>query len=195
MADWCKYCKGPYGFFSSYYTCSITGKEESLPNNYVESYCKNNGYNCPYYKKYGPSSGGCFITTITCEILNKQDDNSVMNNLRKFRDEVLQKDDKYYDILKEYDKVGPIIASKIIDDENKEKIASVIYEDGLVTISDLVDNEKYDLAVEKYYLMTLMLINYYRLKDYYNSLKDRNLDYDDFVPEKAGHGKILVKKE
>ena len=36
------------------------------------------------------SSGGCFITTVTCEILDKKDDDVVMNGLRKFRDEVLQ---------------------------------------------------------------------------------------------------------
>ena len=198
MADWCKYCKGPYGgglFSSLYYTCSITGNEENLTDSEVRNYCMRNAYDCSRYKQYGPSGGGCFITTVTCEILNKKDDEKVMNNLRMFRDNVLQENEKFHDVLKEYDTIGPIVADKLRNDENKEKISEILYEKVLTPISELVSNKEYDKAVEKYYLMTLLMINYYKLKHDYNSIKENDYNYDSFDPKKAGHGKKLILKE
>ena len=84
-------------WFSSDY-CNISGKSETIPSSY-DYYCKNGGYKCPWYEKeYG--SSGCFITTITYVIKSKKIMNPVMVSLRKFRDEILQKNDKYSNVSK-----------------------------------------------------------------------------------------------
>ena len=67
MADWCKHFELGSGWFSSDY-CNISGKRETMPSSY-QYYCKNGGYKCPWYEKEEGTSGGCFITTITCNIL------------------------------------------------------------------------------------------------------------------------------
>ncbi len=198
--SWCRHCIDRGGFFSTNYKCNVSGEEVDIPSSYINNYCKYDymASKCPYYQKEYGMPGGCFITTITCKILSKQDDDEVMQNLRKFRDNVLQENEEYHEVLKEYDTIGPQIAHKIENDENKEQIANVLYEKVLTPISKLVGNGENELAVEKYYQMTLLLINYYGLKHEYNSIKDNGYYYETFDVKKAGHGKkyeMELKKE
>ena len=146
-------------------------------------------------KENSNSSGGCFITTVTCEILDKKDDDKVMNGLRKFRDEVLQKDEKYAEILQNYDVIGPIIAENLMKDENKEKIAETVYEHVLTPIASLVEAGENDKAVEAYYQMTLLFINYYGMLRPYNYISEHDFGYKkvEFDQKTAGHG-IKSKK-
>ncbi len=157
--------------------------------------CNYNYGNSCSKKTNSNSSGGCFITTVTCKILNKQDDDDVMEGLRRFRNEVLQKDKRYEEILMNYDVVGPIIANNLLKDENKEKIAGTVYEHVLTPISRLVENGENDKAVEAYYQMTLMFINYYSLKRPYNYIAEDNFGFKkgEFDQKTAGHG-IKSKK-
>ena len=192
MANTCQYYNYDSGFFGMGNTCSVSGEKKAISENYYRSYCCND-YNmscCPIYKQYGPYvSSGCFITTVTCEILGNPDDSQVMNDLRRFRDEVLQKDEKYYEILKEYDVVGPELADCIRNDKDREMMAKGLYENALLPIRKLILNNEYDKAVEKYYIMTLMLVSYYGLKHEYNSAKDQDYGCQEFHPDMAGHGK------
>lgn len=194
--SWCKHCVDRSGWFSTNYKCNVSGEEVDIPSSYLENYCKYDymASKCPFYSQ-NYSTGGCFITTVTCNILNKADDNEVMNGLRKFRDEVLQKDEKYEEILKNYDVVGPIIATKLYNDENREKIAETIYEHVLTPISKMVKEEKNDEAVEAYYQMTLLFINYYGLKHPYNYIAEHDFGYQEgeFNQKTAGHGKKSKK--
>lgn len=145
--------------------------------------------------KKNTSSSNCFITTVTCKILNKQDDDEVMEGLRKFRDEVLQKDEKYEEILMNYDSVGPMIAERLLRDEDREKIAETVYEHVLTPISKMVKEDKNDEAVEAYYQMTLMFINYYGLLRPYNYIAEHDFGFKEgeFDQKTAGHG-IKSKK-
>lgn len=194
---WCSHCVDRGGWFSSCYKCNISGQEVDIPSSYLENYCKYDymASKCPFYQQYGQSSGGCFITTVTCDILDKKDDNEVMNGLRKFRDEVLQKDEKYEEILKSYDVVGPIIASKLLEDENREQIAETVYDHLLTPIAKLVETGLHDQAVEAYYQMTLLFINYYNIKHEYNETADNDFGFKtgEFDQSKAGHGKVAKK--
>lgn len=193
---WCSYCKDNGGFFTTNYICNLNG--EYIPNNYVDDYCKYDyrASNCPFYKKYGREQSSCFITTVTCSILGKEDNDLVMQKLRNFRNNVLQKNEEYYEILKLYDVIGPIIANKLINDSEKELFTPVLYS-ALSNITKLIDKEYYELAIEKYRVMTLLLINRYNLKHLFNYIVDNNFGYSDneFDPAIAGHGKVLKNEE
>jgi hypothetical protein len=192
MANWCQHCTG-----NGPYYCNIADNRNSKISDYmVKNYCMNNGYKCPTYEKNGSySGGGCFITTITCEILNKNDKDPVMQELRKFRDEVLQNDKEHEDLLKSYDVIGPMLARRISLDENKEKIANVLFDSVLEPISSYVKEEKNEEAIEAYYQMTLLLINYYGLKHPYNYISEHDFNYKqgEFDRKTAGHGKKIRK--
>ena len=190
MSKWCEYCKDNSGFFSSSYLCTISGEDKSIPYNYVNNYCMYdyNVYNCPNYKKYGPSSGGCFITTIVCDILNKEDSCKVMMTLRNFRDNVLQKDKKYFEILKNYDVIGPVIAKKILNEENKSQMAKVIYVYELLPVVKLINEKKYNEAISSYSIMTKRLMHHYNLDGMCDVV-----EYDVTDATKLGHGKLIKK--
>ena len=56
-------------------------------------------------------------------------------------------------------------------DKNKKEISSGLYQNALKNIHQSILQEDYDKAVEKYYIMTLMLIQYYHLNLSYNQIK------------------------
>lgn len=196
--SWCKHCVDRGSFFSTNYFCNISGEEVSIPNVYIEDYCKHDYMvsKCPFYQKYGQPSGGCFITTVICDILKKDDHDTVIDGLRKFRDEVLQIDKNQDEVLKEYDVIGPIIVEKILEDKNKEKIAETVYNHVLEPISKMITEGKKEEAIEAYNLMTLMFINYYGMKHEYNGIVDDNYGYNqgEFDQKRSGHGKKNTKK-
>ena len=152
-----------YTFRQNDYYCSKN-------SNYVNSdtyykYCRNYDYDdCPVYKR-NDSTSGCYLTTIVCSVLNKEDDNKVLNSLRNFRDHTLQKNKEYYDM------------------------SNYLYEKFLKPISKLIEEKKDIEAIERYKIMTLALINYYGIKKIYN-----NIDYNipNFNPKTSGHGKKLA---
>ena len=143
-----------------------------------------------YYRNKKGSSSGCFITTIVCDILGMEDNSSVLNTLRSFRDNVLQKDEKYKEVLYEYDTVGPIISRNLsvdfVDKEDKE-LPNAMLDYFILPTVELVNNKKYDEAVNKYIKMVNSLKDYYAIDDI-EIEKDKNYDY-----KKGGHGKVLVK--
>lgn len=191
---WCPYCAGD----CSPYTCKLTN--EYAPYSYVSNFCKN--YNkcgeCPNYKQYGPStsSGPCFITTVTCDILGKDDNDIVMQKLRSFRDNILQKNEEYHDILKMYDSIGPVIVENLVNDSEKEIITPKLYSI-LERITRLIDKCKNKHAVEKYRQMTLLLIHKYGLENEYDEMKNNGYGYtnDNFDPDSAGHGIRLINED
>lgn len=191
--SWCSYCKDGGGFFSSDYICSLNN--EYIPQSYLNDYCKYDYRvsNCPFYKENGPYiSSSCFITTVTCDILGKDDNDLVMQKLRNFRNNILQKNEEYYEILKLYDSIGPIIANNLINDPEKEIFTPLLYSI-LEKITKLIDKSDYESAIEKYIVMTLLLVNRYNLKHLFNNMIDDNYGYsdDNFDPIVAGHGMVL----
>lgn len=187
----CTYYCYKSGLFSGDYWCNK--KDERVDEGTYYQYCRNYDYtNCPIYKQTEVS--GCFITTVACQILGKEDHDPILDDFRNFRDNVLQKNEKYYEILKEYDIIGPKLAKCIFYDKDKTKIASGIYNTVLTKIHHLVSQKKYDEAVEKYYVMTLMLINYYSLKHEYNQIKETKFDDFLFIPNQSGHGRIKKRQ-
>ena len=183
------------GLFSGDYWCQK--KDCRVDSDTYYKYCRNYNYDaCPIYKQ-SQSSSPCFITTITCQILGKNDNDPLLNRFRSFRDNILQKNKQYEDALKEYDVIGPQIANCLINDQDREAMALGLFQHALLPIDTLIQQQEYDTAVEKYSLMTLMLINYYGLKHDYNQTKDKNYGYgqDEFEPTLAGHGYKRVRSK
>ena len=146
--------------------------------------------NCPIYKKYGPYiSGGCFITTIVCNTLGMEDNVSYLETLRSFRNNILQKNDEYKDILATYDVVGPIISCNLDHDKNRLQICKNLFDLGILNVCKFLENGEQDKAIELYTDMTNLLIQGYGITETYDCDYLNNMDMS-----KAGHGKRLVHK-
>lgn len=140
-----------------------------------------------HYRSRTSDGGGCFITTIVCDILGLPDDCEVMETLRSFRGEVLQKDERYRDILFEYDTLGPMIAKEIRNED--VGFAAALYNVFLKPITSLIKKNKNEEAIQNYKNMTHLLEDFYCI-----SLEDdipRDYDY-----QIGGHGvKKLTKNQ
>ena len=192
MADACRFYRYEGGFFTSGNTCSVTGKKEMVTEEYYKMYCRYdyNRRSCPLYKKYGPyESSTCFITTVVHNILGDSDSCKVLNDFRRFRDNVLQVTPKYYEGLIEYDSIGPKVAYSLANDSDAYDMAEMIYQLDLLKVHHYYLEGNYDDAYEWYCKMTRDLISYYGLENGYFLLKSDYVDYD-FNPKLAGHGKM-----
>lgn len=185
----CTYYSWKGGFFGDYW---CNKKDCRVDSDTYRKYCRDYNYDeCPIYKH--TESSGCFITTLACQILGKCDNHPVLNNLRNFRDNVLQQDKKYEEVLKQYDCIGPMIADALNNDKDKIMLSLDLYNYSILPISKAIDDKNYDKAITHYQYMTLYLVNYYGLKDEYNNIKDNNYNYETFNQETAGHGIKRVK--
>ena len=195
MADSCRFYSYEGGLFSSGDYCSVTGKKERVTSDYYNKYCKHdyNRRDCPLHKKYGPyeSSGACFITTVIHEILNNPDNCKVLNDFREFRKNVLKTNPRYFEGLKQYDNIGPLVAKNLKEDENAEKMAERIYKYHLLKVRKYYLEGNYDAAYTCYCQMTIALINWYGLEEEYEIIKAKDYGYTEnnqFNPEIAAHG-------
>ena len=141
------------------------------------------------YRKYSQEKSeyqsSCFITTIVCETLGFKDTTKVLNSLRKFRNDIMQKDKKYLPILAEYDIIGPIIASKIRNDKEKEILAVALFNSTLIKVSNFIENNEYLSAIILYKEMTEGLIEYYNINRKVSLEELNSIDIN-----KSGHGKV-----
>lgn len=190
---YCKHMEEVGGIFSSNFYCNISGKRENIPNSYW-SYCKNGGYGCPWYSNEYGTGGGCFVTTVTCGVLGKDDHDPVMDALRKFRDEVLQKSEEFDSVLKLYDKVGPTLACRLFHDKDRDEKAAKLYEK-LGEFAEAANKGEHTLAAKRYIMMTLRLVADYGMQKDYRALRDNNFGYQEgeFDRKVAGHGKKMAK--
>lgn len=160
------------------------------------------GY-CSWYKSYyypGDScthqnsretNSGCYITTIICDVLGYADDCMVLDKLRFFRNNVMQKDSKYASILLEYDTIGPDIAyfiRKEYEESSDREIWIQFYNFYLQPTANYIADGQFDNAVNRYKEMVTSLKDYFGLKDYNPIIS--NYDYTH-----GGHGKIKLLEE
>lgn len=140
---------------------------------------------CQNQKDNEKENGGCYITTIICNKLGYADNCSVMNSLRKFRDNIMQPNEKYHLLLAEYDLVGPIIANAIEQDQETEEILwQDIYNCYLTKTAQYTEEGKEEKAINKYTEMVTALKNYYSIYEDVTELpKHYNIS-------QSGHGKV-----
>ena len=177
----CTYYRWNGGTFGDYW---CDKKNTRVDSDTYYKYCRAYNYDeCPIYRN--TESSGCFITTIACSILKRKDNDKVLNNLRYLRDDILQKDPKYHNLLKDYDNIGPQIASCLEKDEKREEISLDLYNNILTPISNLIDKKEYNQACRAYYTMTLFFKDYYGLEYQPDNRKNINIKL-------LGHGKRKI---
>lgn len=177
-------CSSP--FDSSWYGCA---NEKGYCDFYHQYFYPDDS--CGHYKNrktYVPSP--CYITTVVCNILGYSDNCGLLNTLRNFRDNVMQKNIKYREMLYEYDTVGPIIAKKLEEEyKNCEDIDMIngLFNFFIQPTVAFISANKFDDAVSRYFEMTKSLEEYYSV--YPSDVIPNN--YDD---TKGGHGNFITKK-
>lgn len=136
------------------------------------------------YKMDNP--GGCYITTIMCEILGFKDDYKDLQVIRAFRDNVLQKNPSYISILMEYDVIGPVISNYLKNDLNAVNIARTFVRTHIAPVVVFIEAGHFDLAIAKYVEMVNILKNMYGI-----NMEANVADYD---YSRGGHGYVLTKE-
>lgn len=135
------------------------------------------------------TSSGCYITTMLCNILMISDDYLHLNEMRNFRNKTLQKDDKYKELLVEYDIIGPKIAEFLSKDPLKEKLAIQLFFKYIVPIIKAIKSQNNDEAVNLYVAMTNFLKDLYGL----NGVSISKMEIDAADINKSGHGSYQKK--
>lgn len=192
----CTYLDINYGHNSGKFWCGKKCERHYATDPECGSFCR------AYSRDYGTisnaidisksytSGGGCYLTTMLCNILNLPDNNIYLETIRGFRKNILQKNEKYKSLLVEYDVVGPVIANTLANDPLKETIAKVYLTNFIIPITGFINSKEYDRAVDKYYQMTNNLKTFYGLNNYNVSVEQiNNADI-----ENSGHGKYIQKK-
>lgn len=156
--DYCDYSRGSY----PNYWCALTGKVVEWVT-YKKS-CENKGNGCEHL--------GYYISTAAGIALKKDYYDSVLDSIRFLKDEYLEKDEKYADLLSMYDFIGPVVAKKMNEDENKVETATKVYSI-LGRISKLVEKEEIDKATNYYSQMVGVLINKYDLGEFYEETNNK----------------------
>ncbi len=163
MAIWCRNCKGSY----PNYWCANTNNYISSKR--VEEYCKYDGV---WYKDGKTKCTDYYVSTITGIILKKEKNDDVLDSIKVLREEYLEKDENYSDLLEMYDYIGPVVASKLDEDKNKVETATKVYKI-LARISKLVEKEEIDKATGYYSQMVGVLIKKYDLGEFYEETNKR----------------------
>ena len=156
--------------------CRAYGRSSNVSRSY-EQYSKDNEGDPHYY-----------LTTIVCNILKIDNDNPFLNYLRNFRDNTLQKNEKYKAILAEYDIVGPKIAKSLSKDPLRYQIAANALYKYIKPIIKLIKEDKIDEAVSMYIEMTNKLKEFYNITINVSIEEINNADIT-----RSGHG-IYMKK-
>ena len=112
-----------------------------------------------------PSSTGCYLTTIVCEVLGFEDSCRELDTLRSFRENVMKRDEKYHTLLCEYDAVGPLIAEQIRNSLKPKDFCQFLYQSYIVDVVSAVEEGKSDLAVMIYSYMVGKLKNLFGLEE------------------------------
>lgn len=106
----------------------------------------------------------CYIVTKVESILKINENNPILTNNQELRLSVMDHDVNYYDFIEDYDNFGPTLASDLENDSNKEYVASYVYDNCLVPVSKLLEEEKLNEAAALYMNMFYGLAAYYNIK-------------------------------
>ena len=108
------------------------------------------------------SGGGCYLTTLTCNILGYSDNGSILNTMRRFRDDVMSKSSKYKELLEEYDLLGPKLVMCIEADSKKQALAMQMKSMYILPVYESLKRKDYEKAVAEYKEMVLYLKKHYK---------------------------------
>lgn len=152
----CPYYTWKNNFFSGDYYC--TAKDESVPTDTYQKFCKNYDYSdCPIYKRVHGSSGGCYLTSACIIAKNLPDNCYELETLRHFRDHWLMEQENGIQLIADYYAKAPKIVSAINEDPNKISIYNQIYSNLILPCLRYIENNQFEEAKELYQATTLNL--------------------------------------
>lgn len=139
-------------------------------------YCKGPCYTeCPIYKKSYDSD--CFLATIFSKLeLSNDISDSILENFKNFRRNILEKDFKYRDLLVYHDRISPFIADAIRNtniDTIDEFLREIIFNSYLIPINEYIVSGQVDKAISYYEKMRELLIVNFSLNKEYASMQYR----------------------
>ena len=139
-------------------------------------------------------SGGCYLTTAMCNILNYPDDNYFLQTLRTFRDTKLKTNVNHYPLLLTYDIIGPQIAKNLLEDENREIIAKTLLTNHISKAVTAIENNKDNEAIRIYTVMTLSLAERYNINMNILNINPDSINLDQIDVNTLGHGRTRIKE-
>lgn len=195
LEDFCAACTYMGESADSYgkYYCDRKGERHLACDpkcyNFCEAYRRSDSARKNMYENSrNHSSGGCYLTTAMCNILDYTDNNYYLQTLRKFRDTVLKTNVKYWPLLVTYDTIGPIIAKNLIKDIDDYEIAETLFKTYIKQAVLAIEEEKYETAINIYIAMTNTLAERYNI-----DLNVVEINPEEIDIESLGHGKTKTK--
>jgi hypothetical protein len=152
----CPKCGAQY--WESYWVCDCNVEEGEGEHVDLGDSCMNCGSREP-----SSGGGGCFLTTVVCSVLGYDDNCVALDNLRKFRNGVLEKTDDGQKLLFEYKKVSDIIAPKILSDDSRNTLCEYVYNSYITPVNILVNENRNEEAIEKYKEMVTYFMRRYEI--------------------------------
>lgn len=149
----------------SYYTFRQNDFYCTKKGDYVNSdtyykYCRNYDYDdCPIYKS--DSSGGCYLTSACMYSKGLEDNCHELTTLRKFRDSWLKNSENGKDLIDTYYLIAPKIVSEINKTKDSKSVYEMIYDKMVKPCVELIENNKFDEALDLYKSVTLELKTIY----------------------------------
>jgi hypothetical protein len=175
------------------YWCERKGEyrpaNDARCGSYCEAYRRSNTSRenmLSYSKNYG---SGCYLTTIMCNLLGYDDNNYYLNTLRKFRDNVMQKNPAYLPLLLTYDDVGPIISERLANDPDAKEIAISFFNNYIPRAVVAIEENKEQTAINIYTVMTQALADKYNI-----NIPTMKVNCKEIDPKTLGHGYSRVRK-
>lgn len=102
-------------------------------------------------------ASGCFLTTATIKSKGLSDDCYQLEILRKFRDEYMLKTDRGRLLVNEYYAIAPSIVHHLNKQKNSQAIYSFLYNTLITESIKLIEQKKYETAMNYYKNYTLEL--------------------------------------
>ena len=125
----------------------------------AKKYLKASESKCSDFRKANNNSSGSFrlsgwyITTMICNILGYTDDCEVLILTKKLKD-YLETTEEGLAFLEEYNQIGPIIATRIMEQDSREKTAMEILQRFLIPCALAVKANDFNQAMSIYINMT-----------------------------------------
>lgn len=193
LESYCAACTylGERADYSGKYWCSSKGENHYASDPKCYSFCEaysrsNSARENMYSNSASHSGGGCYITTMVCEILGYKDNNYYLQTLRNFRDNKMKPNINYIPLLMTYDVVGPKIANNLKYDYNNKDLANYFFDNYIVRSVEAIEENRDAEAIQLYTRMTNLLINFYNID--INNIVMPNVNEIDM--NSLGHGRV-----
>ncbi len=117
-----------------------------------------------YRPKETSEDNGCFLTTATCSAMGYKDDCEVLQAYRRYRDDILAKEDDGSQIIKEYYELAPEILKRIDKLYDSASVYRAMWEEYLLPGYKLLLEKRYPEAKKLYIKLVTSLMERFEVK-------------------------------